>query len=134
MDDVPAESSGNSDEERPRTKEEWGRELDRMAANVRWLRVWGHLRVRPATVSREQALELAREVAETMSQDIGDVVDFEELTVRGSRTPCIYNVDLSDCWIAYLLPLRVGLGPSDVVVIDKKTGAVRYIGSANDEG
>jgi hypothetical protein len=134
MDDVPAESSGNANEERPRTKEEWGRELDRMAANVRWLRVWGHLRVRPPTVSRDQALELAREVAETMSQDVGAVVDSAELTDRGSRFPCIYNVDLSDCWIAYLAPLRVGLGSSEIIVIDRKTGAVRYIGSANDEG
>jgi len=134
MGDVPAESSGNSDEERPRTKAEWGRQLDRMAANVRWLRVWGHLRMRPPTVSRDQALELAREVAETMSQDVGEVFGFAELTAMGSRTPCVYNVDLSDCWIAYLVPLRVGLGPSDIVVIDKITGAVRYIGSANDEG
>jgi hypothetical protein len=134
MGDVPAESSGNSDEERPRTKEEWGRELDRMAANVRWLRAWGHLRMRPPTVSRDQALELAREVAETMSQEVNDVFDLADLTAMGSRTPCIYDVDLSDCWLAYLAPLRVGLGPSDIVVIEKKTGAVRYIGSANDEG
>jgi hypothetical protein len=105
-----------------------------MAANVRWLRAWGHLRMRPPTVSRDQALELAREVAETMSREVDDVFGSAELTAMGSRTPCIYNVDLSDCWIAYLAPLRVGLGPSDVVVIDKVTGAVRYIGSAYDEG
>jgi hypothetical protein len=134
MDDVPASSSGNSEEERPRTKADWAHELDRMAANVRWLRAWGHLRVRPPTVSRDQALELAREVAETMSQEVDDVFSFAELVAMGSRTPCIYNVDLSDCWLAYLTPLRIGLGPSDIVVIDKKTGAVRYIGSANDEG
>ena len=136
MEDIPAESSGNSGEERPRTKEEWGRELDRMAANVRWLKAWGHLRMRPmtVTVSREEALELAREVAETMDRLVTDVVDLTGLTHDGSRPPCIYNVDLSDCWIAYLAPRRMGLGPSDIVVIVKKTGAVRYIGSANDEG
>ncbi len=105
-----------------------------MAANVRWLRVWGHLRMRPPTVSRDQALELAREVADLLGQGISDVVDLDELTAKGVRTPCLYNVDLSDCWIAYLESQRVGLGPSEVVVIDRITGALRYIGSANDEG
>jgi hypothetical protein len=90
--------------------------------------------MRLPTVSRGQALELAREVAETMSQDVRDVFDFEDLTARESRTPNVYNLDLSDCWIAYLTRLRMALGPSDIIVIDKKTGAVRYIGSANDEG
>src|SRR6266852_5805667 len=102
MDDVPAESSGNSEEERRRTKEEWGRELDRMAANVRWLKAWGHLRMRPVTVtvSWDQALELAREVADTMDREVTDLADLAGLTREGSRTPCAYNVDLSDCWIA----------------------------------
>ena len=134
MDEIPLPPNRRSEPDSPTTKEEWARQLDRMAANVRWLRVWGHLRMRPPTVSRDQALELAREVAETMSQDVRDVFGFAELTAMGSRTPCVYNVDLSDCWIAYLVPVRVGLGPSDIVVIDKITGAVRYIGSANDEG
>src|SRR5882762_630104 len=138
MDDVPAESSGNSDEERPRTKEELDRELDRMAANVRWLRVWGHLRVRPATmatISCDQALELAREVAETMDREVTDVVDFAGLTRKGSRTPCVYNLDLSDCWIAYLATRNpYAIRATDIVAIEKASGAVRYIGSANDEG
>jgi hypothetical protein len=102
----------------------------RMAANVRWLKAWGHLRMKPRTFSRDEAFELARDVA----GDVHDVVDLADLTAMGSRTPCIYNVDLSGCWIAYLTSERVGLGPSDVVVIDKKSGAVRFIGSANDEG
>jgi len=110
--------------------------LDRMDKNVQWLKAHGHLRMRPVTVtvSRDQALELADEVADTIDRIVTKVVDLAGLTREGSRTPCVYNVDLSDCWIAYLASRRVGLGPSDVVVIDKKTGAVRYIGSANDEG
>ena len=134
MDDVPGESGECSELKWPSSEHEVDDLLWRASANIRWLRVWGHLRMRPPTVSRDQALVLAQEVAETMSQEVNDVFSLAELTAMGSRTPCIYNVDLSDCWIAYLAPLREGLGPSEVVVIDKKTGAVRYIGSANDEG
>src|SRR5439155_12486186 len=126
MDDVPLPPNRRSEPDYPATKEEWGRELDRMAANVRWLRAWGHLRMKEPQVSREQALELARDVADTMDRDVRDVVDLAELNARGSRTPCIYNVDLSNCWIAYLASAMVGLGPSHIVVIDKRTGAVRY--------
>jgi len=57
--------------------------------------------MREPQISRDQALELAREAAETMDRDVRDVVSVAELTLRGCRTPCIYNVDLSDCWIAY---------------------------------
>ena len=136
MDDVSAESSGNSELEWPRTKQEIDDFLRRASANVRWLRAWGHLRMRPATsmVSRDQALELAREVADLLGRDIRDVVDLAELTAKGVRTPCLYNVDPSDCWIAYLAHDIHVLGPSDIVLIEKATGAVRYIGSANDEG
>lgn len=134
MEDVPeVPSNGRSGPEHAPTKEERDRELDRMAANVRWLRAWGHLRMKPRTVSRDEAFDLARDVADPMDRDVREVVDHAELALSGSRTPFIYNVDLSNCWIAYLAPLRVGLGPSDIVAIDKVTGAVRYTGSANDE-
>lgn len=109
-------------------------EWDRIAANIRWLRAWGHLRMRPATISRDQALELAGEVADLLGRDISDVLDLDELTAKGVRTPCLDNVDPSDCWIAYLAHDIHVLGPSDIVLIEKATGAVRYIGSANDEG
>ncbi len=137
MDDKPLPPDRRSEPDYPATKEEWGRELDRMAANVRWLKAWGHLRMRPATatVSRDQALELAREVADVLGRDISDVVDLAELTFTGSRAPCVYNVDLSGCWIAYLATRDLhALHASDVVLIEKATGAVRYIGSAYDEG
>jgi len=90
--------------------------------------------MRPATISRDQALELAGEVADLLGRDISDVLDLDELTAKGVRTPCLYNVDPSDCWIAYLAHGIHGLGPSEIVVIEKATGAVRYIGSAYDEG
>ncbi len=98
-------------------------------------------------VSREQAIELATEVAETMGRIVDavrDLADFDRArrevgTLRNysdsvGRLPLVYGVDFSNCWIVYLTPLRMGLGPSDIVVIDKMTGAVRYTGSANDEG
>ncbi len=110
-------------------------EWDRIAANVRWLRVWGHLRMREPQISSDQALELAREVADTMDREVTDVVDLAGLTREGRRPPCIYTVDLSNCWIAYLATRNpYAIRASDIVVIEKATGAVRYIGSANDEG
>jgi hypothetical protein len=69
-----------------------------------------------------------------MGRTVAEVVELEELDARGSRGPLLYQVNPSDCWIAYLTPLGVGLGPTDILLIDKKTGAVRYAGSANDEG
>lgn len=100
-------------------------------------------------VSREQAIELATEVAETMGRIVAavrDLADFDRAdrevgTPRKysdaiGRLPLAYGVDLSNCWIAYLGPPpgRFGLFSSDIVIIDKATGAIRYSGSANDEG
>jgi hypothetical protein len=100
-------------------------------------------------VSREQAIELATAVAGKMGRTVGsvrDLADFDRArrevgtpvnySDAVGRFPCLYGLDLSNCWIAYLAPPpgRFGLFSSDIVVIDKKTGAVRYIGSANDEG
>ena len=58
-----------------------------------------------------------------MGRTVREVRDLADLAMLGVRTPCLYNVDLSDCWIAYLAALRVGLFSSDIVVIEKKTGA-----------
>jgi hypothetical protein len=44
------------------------------------------------------------------------------------------EVALQGAWIAYGASTRIALQSSVVVVIDQITGAVRYVGSANDEG
>src|SRR5438876_8048486 len=119
MDDLPLPSNKRAEADYPATKQERDRELDRMSANIRWLKTWAHLRMRPATVSREQALELASEVAEARGRTVREVVDLEELDAKGSRGPLLYQVDASDCWIAYLSPLGVGPGASDIVLIEK---------------
>ena len=60
--------------------------------------------------------------------------DLADLTLHGVRTPSVYAVDLSNSWIAYLTSAHAGLQSNDIVVIDKTTGAVRYAGTACDEG
>ena len=107
-------------------------ELDRMAA--KWLKAHGHLRMKEPVVSREKAFELATDVAETIGRTVREVRELADLNFQGIRTPCVYNLDLTDCWIAYLASLNRGPRSSDIVVIDKTTGAVRYSGSAHDEG
>ena len=107
------------------------------------------LEAREPVVSREQAIELATAVAGKIGRTVGSVRDLADFAradrevgtlVKYSdavgRPPCVYGLDLSNCWIAYLAPPpgRFGLFSSDIVVIDKATGAVRYSGSANDEG
>ena len=127
MDDVPDVPSNEGDQLSPA-------DLDRMAANVRWLKEHGHLRMREPVVTREQAVEVATDVAETMGRTLGETVDLEDVRARGARLPSVYGVGLSDCWIAYLTPLGVALRASDVIIIDKTTGGVRYGGSARDDG
>jgi len=70
--------------------------------------------MREPQISRDQALELAREAAETMDRDVRDVVSVPNSPLGDAARPCIYNVDLSDCWIAYLASRMVGLGPSHI--------------------
>jgi tRNA A-37 threonylcarbamoyl transferase component Bud32 len=90
--------------------------------------------VKKPGISREQAVELATDVARTMERTFRVVRDLADLDLLGIRTPCVYGLDASNCWIAYLTLPGFGLRSSEIVVIDKTTGAVRYSGSANDEG
>ena len=95
----------------------------------------GEMGIGKLMASRERAIEVATDVAKTMGKTLRQVVDLEELQAQGVRLPSLYGVDLSDCWIAYLETRTPwALRSSDIVVIEKATGAVRYKGSANDEG
>ena len=86
-------------------------------------------------ISRKRAVEVATDVVGTMGRTLSEVRDLADPARQGVRAPCVYNLDLSNSWIAYLAPPpgRFGLFSSDIVVIDKATGAVGYAGSANDE-
>ena len=85
-------------------------------------------------ISREQAVELATDFAQTMGRAVREVRDLADLALLGIRSPCVYGLDPSTCWIAYLSIPGFGLRSSEIVVIDKATGGVRYTGSAHDEG
>lgn len=50
------------------------------------------------------------------------------------RQPALYNVNLSDAWIAYVDTPITGLRASTIVCVSGITGRVIYAGSANDEG
>jgi hypothetical protein len=62
---------------------------------------------------------------------IHEVLSLEEV----SRPPVFYaGPDLARCWIAYVdAPIR-GIHSSTIVLVDRGTGVVQYVGSANDEG
>src|SRR5439155_20406298 len=62
--------------------------LDRMSADIRWQKAHGHFRMKEPEVSREQAVELATDVAETMGRTVREVRDLADLTIQGVRTPC----------------------------------------------
>ena len=85
-------------------------------------------------ISRHEAAEIAAKtaIAERIGVEIGKVLDMSEMMFVAPR---VYGVDLSDCWIAYVMPLDTfRIGSSIIVAIDRTTGDVRYCGSANDEG
>src|SRR5690242_16114133 len=97
MEDVPEiPSKRRSEQIYPSTKDERDREVDRMSENIRWLKVWGHLRMKPAIISRSQAFDLASGVAEASGRAVAEVVDLKELDARGSRGPRVYQVNPSD--------------------------------------
>lgn len=90
-------------------------------------------------VSREGALEIANAFlfsgqSSICGNGIEGVYSLEEL--KGRRLVVRpWSLDLSHCWIAYVArPFTGMLYSSDVIVVDKETGAVLYAGSAHDEG
>lgn len=83
-------------------------------------------------VSRREARRIAQGIADMKysGYSAGDALLFDELPLR---KPSIYDVQLSGAWVVYLQSnTSFGLGPSTIVVIDCKTGALRYVGSAGD--
>ena len=84
-------------------------------------------------ISRHEAFLIAdsTRVEQDLGISIRHVLLLEELK---SRIPCMYNIDLNNCWIAYVEKNFQGLCSSTVIVIDRYTGKVRGYGSANDEG
>ncbi len=63
---------------------------------------------------------------------VSKVVDSTEID---SAPPRLYGVpDLSGYWIAYIVPARVAIQSSQIVLVTKSSGEVAYYGSAHDEG
>ena len=89
--------------------------------------------------TRDHARKLAEEHA---GRPVDRVTTIEELAEEYTQPPNIFwGPPLSECWIAYLARPTPGpgadvsvIGPSDIVLVDRQTGIVRYSGSANDEG
>ncbi len=85
-------------------------------------------------ITRDEAHRIAEHaiISGRLGTGVHALALVDELQVR---PPMIYGgPDLRTCWIAYAeRPLR-GLMASTIVLIDRESGAVRYSGSANDEG
>ncbi len=69
---------------------------------------------------------------DVVEPSIAYVLDLTEV----SRPPMPYGLreSLASCWIVYLTPRGLMLGPSEIVLVTKTTGDVVYYGSAGDEG
>lgn len=85
-------------------------------------------------ISREAALTIAK--AHAMSNGLGrgisQVLLPEEITWRKPR---LYNVELNNCWVAYVDKLYLGgLESSVVIIVNRDSGAVVFAGDASDEG
>lgn len=85
-------------------------------------------------ISRAEAKEIA--LSDAMAHGLGhsvlSVLCPDEIP---GQEPKLYNVDLSDCWIAYVeSPGPLALRSSTIVAIRCADGSVIYRGSANDEG
>jgi hypothetical protein len=98
--------------------------------------------VRPST---HGTTEVETEISRERATEIGAV----EIAVRGLgtgahpallfaelefRAPSLYSVDLERCWIVYAKQGGFALRSSRIVLVDRRTGEVRYAGPANDEG
>jgi hypothetical protein len=103
---------------------------------ARW-QLDGHVRKPPADgaasigVTRPEAEQIA--AAHAGGKSIREVRQLHELT---AAAPNVYGlrVPLAECWIAYVDRVPAILGPSQVVLVDRRTGEVVYAGSAQDEG
>ena len=86
-------------------------------------------------ISRGQARAIAESaiLARGMASSIVTIWLEEEAM---ARPPSIYDgPDLSRCWIAYLENPNPSIHhASTIVLVDREDGAVRYVGSGNDEG
>jgi hypothetical protein len=85
-------------------------------------------------ISRDEAAKIAANEAVSLGigVEIGRVVAASEMMFVA---PKVYGVDLSACWIAYVMPLdNFRIAPSLIIAVDRSTGEVVYSGSANDEG
>ena len=85
-------------------------------------------------ISREQARAIAESavLARGAGEAIREVRELAELT---GRAPTLYNgPDVGRCWIAYVDRPVCALQSSRIVLMDRQTGVVLYVGSANDEG
>lgn len=86
-------------------------------------------------ISRGQARAIAESamLVRGMANSIWTIWLEEEVI---ARPPSVYEgPDLSRCWIAYLEHPNPSIHQSStIVLIDRQDGAVRYVGSGNDEG
>lgn len=87
-----------------------------------------------STVSREAAAEIAVRYARDrhLGWEVAKVLSEDEIS---SRKPFLFDVPLTNSWIAYLKadhPMMIQ--SSTIVVIDRASGRVVYGGSAFDEG
>ena len=84
-------------------------------------------------ISRTEAIEIASMVVRTHGLGFG--VREALLSDEISRLPCLYGVDVGNCWIVYVDdPQPLALRSSIIVAVDRDTGSVVYRGSAYDEG
>ena len=85
-------------------------------------------------ISRGQARAIAESaiLARGMASSIWTIWLEEEVI---ARSPSIYDEpDLSRCWIACVEDPNPSMHESStIVLIDREDGAVRYVGSGNDE-
>lgn len=84
-------------------------------------------------ITRAQARAIAESALLARSSDyrISSMYDGAE----GTRRLGLYRLpDPRQCWVAYIAIPVSGPQPSEIIMVDKESGVVVYVGSANDEG
>ncbi|MCK9554959.1 hypothetical protein M0R36_03975 [bacterium] len=82
-------------------------------------------------LTKEEALTIAQKhISSHLNSNIK--ITYIENTLRHGR---LYATP-KDCWYIYFdsNPDIIGLKSSDLICISKKTGEIKYMGSASDEG